>query len=50
MSGLRARQKADRHRRIIEAAAELFREAGYEGAKIEAIAAQAEVSVGTIYN
>ncbi|TIT96203.1 MAG: TetR/AcrR family transcriptional regulator, partial [Mesorhizobium sp.] len=31
MSGLRARQKADRHRRIIEAAAELFRDAGYEG-------------------
>ena len=29
---------------------QLFREAGYEGAKIEAIAAQAEVSVGTIYN
>ena len=50
MSGLRARQKADRHRRIIEAAAELFREAGYEGAKIEAIATQAEVSIGTIYN
>ncbi|MER8484402.1 TetR/AcrR family transcriptional regulator [Mesorhizobium sp. M1322] len=50
MSGLRARQKADRHRRIIEAAAELFRDAGYEGAKIETIAAQAEVSVGTIYN
>ena len=50
MSGLRARQKADRHRRIIEAAAELFREAGYEGAKIETIAAQAEVSIGTIYN
>ncbi|TIY03560.1 MAG: helix-turn-helix transcriptional regulator, partial [Mesorhizobium sp.] len=50
MNGLRARQKADRHRRIIEAAAELFRDAGYEGAKIETIAAQAEVSVGTIYN
>lgn len=50
MSGLRERQKADRHRRIIDAAAALFREAGYEGAKIEAIAAQAEVSIGTIYN
>ena len=50
MSGLRERQKADRHRRIIEAAAALFREAGYEGAKIEAIATQAEVSIGTIYN
>jgi AcrR family transcriptional regulator len=50
MSGLRAKHKADRHRRILEAAAALFREAGYEGAKIETIAAQAEVSVGTIYN
>ena len=50
MSGLRAKHKADRHRRILEAAAELFREAGYEGAKIESIAAEAEVSVGTIYN
>ena len=50
MSGLRARQRADRQQRIIEAAAALFREAGYEGAKIEAIAARAEVSVGTIYN
>lgn len=50
MSGLRAKHKADRDRRILEAAAELFREAGYEGAKIEAIAAEADVSVGTIYN
>jgi AcrR family transcriptional regulator len=50
MSGLRAKHKADRHRRILEAAATLFRQAGYEGAKIEAIAAEAEVSVGTIYN
>jgi AcrR family transcriptional regulator len=50
MSGLRERQRADRHRRILEAAAALFRQSGYEGAKIEAIAAQADVSVGTIYN
>src|SRR4051794_34276050 len=50
MSGLRAKNKADRDSRILEAAAELFRTAGYEGAKIEAIAAQAEVSIGTIYN
>jgi AcrR family transcriptional regulator len=50
MSGLRAKNKADRDGRILEAAAELFRTAGYEGAKIEAIAAQAEVSIGTIYN
>ncbi|MBL8578047.1 MAG: TetR/AcrR family transcriptional regulator [Mesorhizobium sp.] len=50
MSGLRERQRADRHRRILEAGASLFRQAGYEGAKIEAIAADAGVSVGTIYN
>jgi AcrR family transcriptional regulator len=50
MSGLRARNKADRDRRIVEAAAALFREAGYEGAKIEAIASAAQVSIGTIYN
>ena len=50
MGGLRERQRADRQRRIIEAAAALFRQSGYEGAKIEAIAAEAEVSVGTIYN
>ncbi|WP_119387766.1 TetR/AcrR family transcriptional regulator [Taklimakanibacter lacteus] len=50
MTGLRARQKADRHQRILQAASELFRLSGYEGAKIEAIAAMAEVSIGTIYN
>ena len=50
MSGLRARQKADRHQRILQAASELFRKSGYEGAKIDAIAALAEVSIGTIYN
>jgi AcrR family transcriptional regulator len=50
MTGLRARQKADRHQRILRAASELFRKSGYDGAKIEAIAAMAEVSIGTIYN
>ena len=50
MTGLRQRQKADRDRRILEAAASLFREVGYEAAKIEAIAMLAEVSIGTIYN
>jgi len=50
MTGLRARQKADRHQRILQAASDLFRKSGYEGAKIEAIAAMAEVSIGTIYN
>jgi AcrR family transcriptional regulator len=50
MSGLRAKHKADRRRRILEAATALFRNVGYEGTKIEAIAARAEVSIGTIYN
>jgi AcrR family transcriptional regulator len=50
MTGLRARQKADRSRRIIEAAAALFREQGYEATRIEDIAARAEVSEGTAYN
>jgi AcrR family transcriptional regulator len=50
MTGLRARQKADRQQRILQAASELFRNSGYEGAKIEAIAATAAVSIGTIYN
>jgi AcrR family transcriptional regulator len=50
MNGLRAKNKADRTERIVQAAAQLFREVGYEGAKIETIASQAEVSVGTIYN
>jgi AcrR family transcriptional regulator len=50
MSGLRARQKADRSRRMLDSAAQLFREQGYGVARIEDIAAAAEVSVGTLYN
>jgi len=50
MAGLREKQKLDRDRRIVEAAARLFRGSGYEGVKIETIAEQAGVSVGTIYN
>ncbi|NML76397.1 TetR/AcrR family transcriptional regulator [Rhizobium sp. S-51] len=50
MTGLRARQKADRNRRILEAATTLFREQGYDAARIEDIAEMAEVSVGTLYN
>jgi AcrR family transcriptional regulator len=50
MAGLRAKHKIDRNTRIVEAASGLFRKAGYEGARIEEIAAKAEVSVGTIYN
>ncbi len=50
MAGLRAKHKIDRNLRIVEAASGLFRREGYEGARIEEIAAKAEVSVGTIYN
>jgi len=50
MAGLRAKHKADRHQRIIEAAAGLFRSQGYDTVKMEAIGAAAEVSIGTIYN
>jgi AcrR family transcriptional regulator len=50
MAGLRARQKADKNRRILEAATTLFREVGYDSARIEDIAMRAEVSVGTFYN
>ena len=50
MTGLRARQKADRNQRIVEAATQLFREDGYAGTKLETIATLAEVSVGTVYN
>jgi AcrR family transcriptional regulator len=50
MAGLRAKQKADRSRRIIEAAAALFRDQGYDATRIEDIAARAEVSEGTAYN
>lgn len=50
MTGLRERKKADRERRIIEAAAEQFRTVGYDETKIENIARAAGVSVGTVYN
>lgn len=50
MTGLRERQKADRSRRILEAASALFRAQGYDAVRIEDIAAAAEVSVGTCYN
>ena len=50
MTGLRARQKANRNKNIVAAASSLFRKTGFENTKIETIAAQAEISVGTIYN
>lgn len=50
MVALRERQKAERHRRIVEAATELFGDVGYEQANMEMLAERAEVSIGTIYN
>jgi AcrR family transcriptional regulator len=50
MTGLRAKQKIDRHARILDAAATLFRESGYDAVKMEHIADLAELSIGTIYN
>jgi AcrR family transcriptional regulator len=50
MAGLRAKNRADRDGRILHAAARQFRSLGYEASRIEAIAAEAEVSIGTIYN
>ena len=41
MTGLRERQKADRTRRILEAASTLFRAQGYDAVRIEDIAAAA---------
>jgi AcrR family transcriptional regulator len=50
MTGLRLKQKKARSERILEEAATLFRSVGYEAARIEDIAAAAELSVGTLYN
>lgn len=50
MTGLRARQKADRGRRILESATTLFSREGYDNTRIEDIAEMAGVSVGTFYN
>lgn len=48
--GLRARGKAHRSRRLLESAARLIRDQGYDQTRIEDIATHAEVSVGTFYN
>lgn len=50
MTGLRERQKADRHSRILRAAVERFRRDGYGAVRMEDVAEDAEVSVGTVYN
>lgn len=50
MTGLRAKQKADRERRILAAALARFRAADYRSVRMEDLAEAAEVSVGTVYN
>ena len=50
MSGRREAQKADRERRILRAAEAQFREHGYELTRIENVAQEARISVGTVYN
>jgi AcrR family transcriptional regulator len=50
MAGLRERQKAGRRRSILAAAQDLFQRDGFEVTPIGAIAEQAEVAAGTVYN
>ena len=50
MAGLRERQKAEREKRILEAAVTRFRADGYHSVRMEDLAGAAEVSVGTVYN
>ena len=50
MAGLRERQRRARENAILGAALRLFRDEGFEQARIERIAHEAEVSVGTLYN
>jgi AcrR family transcriptional regulator len=47
--GLRERKKQQTKERLIGAALRLFRDRGYEGATVESIAEQAEVSVTTFF-
>ena len=50
MAGLRERQKARRETRILDAALSVFRARGFGAARMEDIAEQAELSIGTLYN
>ena len=50
MSGLREKQREARDARILGAAMRLFRDEGYEAARMDRIAELAELSVGTLYN
>lgn len=49
-SGVRARQKADRRERILQAALDLISELGFGAATYELIAERAGVSRGTVFN
>ena len=50
MPGLREQQKAEREKRILQAAVTRFRAEGYKSVRIEDLAEIAGVSVGTVYN
>lgn len=50
MAGLRAKQKAQREARILDAALTVFRARGFDAARMEHIADLAELSIGTLYN
>ncbi|MFK0270447.1 TetR/AcrR family transcriptional regulator [Pseudomonas asiatica] len=50
MSGVRSRQKELRRKAIIDCAASLFAEQGFAGTTVEQIAAEAVVSVATVFN
>ncbi|WP_138466522.1 TetR/AcrR family transcriptional regulator [Poseidonocella sp. HB161398] len=50
MAGLRERKKAATRKRILDCAAQMFRQDGYEASRIEDIAEAAELSVATFYN
>ncbi|MCX7643835.1 MAG: TetR/AcrR family transcriptional regulator [Rhodobacteraceae bacterium] len=48
--GRRAERKARTHRRLVEVAGQLFRARGFEATRMEEIAAEAGIAVGTCYN
>ncbi|MEN8114310.1 MAG: TetR/AcrR family transcriptional regulator [Actinomycetota bacterium] len=50
MAGHREQKKQRTFREVVAVAARLFRDAGYDGTTIEAIAAESGVSPGTVYN
>jgi AcrR family transcriptional regulator len=49
VDSVRERKKAERRRRVLEAAREVFRERGYDAATTREIAARADVAVGTVF-